>query len=103
MSINKTKVKEFLERFISGDMEVVTFLNNGLCRNLSNYCTSSTLGDFNYYTFVSKSCVGWSGITERNSFPIQRQKGVGLFEGSQLEQRISLAKHLLTKVDDYEG
>lgn len=102
MSINKTKVKEFLERFISGDMEVVNNLANGLCSNLEKYSEKDYYPRECYYFFVGSSCVGWNDIKDKECYPIEWEKGVGLYEGSQLKQRVSLAKHLLTKVDDYE-
>lgn len=99
--IDKVKVREFLERFISGDMKVITNNKLGLCANLREYC--KVRDGIEYYHFISGSCVGWRSIKARNSYPIQYSHSCPPYKKHKLTQRISLAKHLLTKLDDYEG
>lgn len=71
----------------------------GICLNLDQLAPGQ-----NAYGFVSHHSVGWPGLTgevwvddsdtKRCTYPIEREYGTPLWEGSQLEQRMSLIEYL---------
>ena len=56
-----------------------------------------TIGDFDSYFFVEDNCSDWEFFSGDNSVPIKGYDEGNLWEGEQLELRLSLIDHLIDK------
>jgi hypothetical protein len=55
------------------------------------------------YRFVRLNCKDWEHFSGDDSLPVPHEPGVPLWEGTQLEYRLSLVAHLIHKIDGGEA
>jgi len=91
------KLMDTLERAAKGELKEYEHVA-GLCNLIWDYCSNN---------FVAKNVVDWEHYSGNPTFPIGGIKIYNnnfimntLWEGEQLELRKSLAKHLLTKLEE---
>lgn len=66
----------------------------GICFNLNEKHPHK----YDSYMFVRENCEDWKHFSGDSSYPIPEDLYLGKWEGVNLEMRISLIDHLLTKV-----
>lgn len=89
--------KEFFEKFISGDMSVINSNYLGLCANLSHYSGRT----FRSYSFIPNQCGDWVDYSGDQINPVGYLSGcLNYYDGLYLQYRLSLAKHLLGKLEE---
>ena len=66
----------------------------GICYNLAAITEDIDLS----YDFVRNNCSDWEFFSGLFEYPVELSDGCDLWEGEQLELRLSLIDHLITKV-----
>lgn len=66
---------------------------SGICHNLSEMTGDVT----KTYEFVRDNCFDWCFFSGINTYPVENCNDEPLWEGKQLELRLSLINHLIAK------
>lgn len=88
--------KEILLNLISNDREL-RHDDNGICHNASSHILNTT--DLYFYSFIPEFSVGWKYHSGAEQYPIPYVEG-NKWEGPNLELRIDLMKHIVSKIDE---
>lgn len=94
------KIKECLHQLLK-DIEGNSILYPiiGICANLNEYLKDDPCA----YDFICANCKDWEDYSGDGSYPIKGSVGKfyleNLWEGEQLQLRISLINHLINKCD----
>lgn len=68
----------------------------GICYNLAVITEESGLS----YDFVRNNCYDWEFFSGLFEYPVELSNDCDLWEGEQLELRLSLIDHLITKAQE---
>lgn len=99
------KIKESLQQLLK-DIEgnSIQYRQNGVCCNLEDYTEDYGVCA---YDFISANCKDWENYSGDSSYPIKGSVGKfyleNLWEGEQLQLRISLIHHLINKCETLKG
>jgi hypothetical protein len=81
-----------------------SFPDYGICFNLSN-AQSQELGNFERvadssgYDIVEKNSLDWEFYSGINCYPVPEEDSKNKWEGKQLEYRVSLINHIISKLE----
>lgn len=78
------------EQAVAGDIDSPEY---GICFNLYELTGEGSLS----YDFVGDNCEDWEHFSGEIDYPIKDYCAGNLWEGEQLELRLSLLNHLITK------
>ena len=96
---NKRKALEALKILVLMDPSELKFIDFGVCLNLSAVCEDTHEGTFGY-EIVEAYSPSWEHTTGNPEFPVPREAGVPLWEGSQLDLRRDLMLHIIFKLTE---
>lgn len=75
---------------------ILEYLDSGICLNWCKILNNSFS-----YEIVEEFSVGWEHRTNSSSFPVPHEGSFGLWEGVNLEMRLSLIDHILKCLEEY--
>ncbi|MEG2706902.1 MAG: hypothetical protein RR959_06135 [Erysipelotrichaceae bacterium] len=85
-------LEEVKQQSISG---VITKLNYGICGNWSKILDNNVP-----YNFVSIFSGDWEHSTLDSKYPVPDDESLDLWEGTNLEMRLSLIDHILKRLEE---
>lgn len=74
---------------------ILEYLDCGICLNWCKILNNSFS-----YDIVEEFSVGWEHRTNSSSFPVPHDGSFGLWEGVNLEMRLSLIDHIIKRLEE---
>lgn len=96
-------LKEMLIKAEAGDVNQYSV---GICGHIDDAFASAGYDrrrSMPLYSFFPLVFEGWPGHSGNGSYPIKEERGIGRWEGRNLERRISLLKYMIATLEEYNG